>query len=351
MSSNNLRNIREGSGSAPLEKEVSRLAKLWIAKETKAQIDQVDEPEDRFPSGVDDETAVHINDELISTSQLSHDRTYRVTYEPDYNKVTLMLKGKSLGNTLKDYSGFDNHATIYGEPLLVDGGPFDRGWFTGGPKSIAMRFNRPTSDYVNEEYMKIPDATNLQVLGITTGISYMFRFRIFDLAPQAGINRTLFEKIDDSTPNNGAMVQLQSNGKLLLMMKIGGNIIPKESPIGTIVTNKPYTAFFTYAVSGDACHIYLKDESNPLDTGTDLTLSAYGGSVNWQSTLTDHSMQIFRRGPGSNGYLYGDFYDMYVYREQVISQTEAFNFFENKLTIYPQDFGGCIVPNHWQASA
>jgi hypothetical protein len=140
-----------------------------------------------------------------------------------------MLPGRSLGERLRDFSGFGNHGIISGEPLLVDGAPFDPGIFDHGMKSVATRFNRPTSPYVNEEYITVPDNPTLRVNALTTGFSIFFRFRIFDLAQQGGLRRTGYEKTDDNDADDGYLFKIDTDGKIVFVLAQGGSETKKQT--------------------------------------------------------------------------------------------------------------------------
>jgi hypothetical protein len=346
----NLRNIREGSGNAPLEKEVNRIARVVARNLASQQIDLVDEPEDIFPSGIDVETSVKFHDELTSANQFYFDKAYYPCNEPDYNKVQLMLKGKSQGNLLKDFSGYGRHATEIGEPILVDGGPFDPGFFDFGVKSRALRFNRPTSQYAEKEYLTVPDATGIRISGATSGISYMFRYRPMSLESQEGnFDPRVFEKTDDNTPNYGVQVRHNSEGRYKIVIKYNGTEIIKHSATGTIVAGNVYTHFLTFNPTGNVVKLYRCIE--PGNTLVDVTLSDTTFGVNWHSDLTgpkSKQLTIFNRSTGSEGEgdVYADFYNLYIYRQKIVSSTEAQNLFTNKITIYPQPYGQCMVTNH-----
>jgi len=340
----NPRNIREQANS-PLEKEVNDIARKIAQQNAKNSLESLEDPEDRFPSGVDDDIAVYYNDQLHSEKQFFFDKVYQPTYEPDYNIVTLMLKGRGLGNTLRDYSGFNNHAFIKGEPILVDGAPYDPGVYQTGVPSRALRFNRPNSNYVNNEYMQIPDSTTLQMSGLTVGISYFIRFKIHDLAFEEGIERTVFEKIDGNTIQDASMFYITPTGRMIFFSKRSGILYDKMTATGTVTPGAVNEVFLTFKQSDKTQHIY--------HNGVDKTLTAHGGTVLWQSDVTNHDMWIFQRGKGDDteGMLYGDFFDMYVYRNKVVTQTEVDNFTENKFTILPRDYGTCMITNHAEIAA
>ena len=301
----NLRNIREIAND-PLTKFTNEIAKKLSAFLTKGDIDQLEDNEDIYADGQDMDTILKFHDELSSTNKFDGTIQYYPTFEPDGVINTCWIKGMNLGNTSRDISGFGNTAMIYGEPLLIDGTPFDLGIHVAGTKSVCRRFNAPTSDFVNEEWIQIPDAANMEVLGIATGISYFVRFRVFDLANQGGINRTLFQKYDDAS--NGVIVKLGNDGKLLVFVRRAGTDYKQETASGAIVVNTVYELFITYSVSGNVIHVYLNN--------VDKTLSASADSPNIDTGSTDTF--IFRRGLAA-GFVYGDFYDFMTYRERILT--------------------------------
>ena len=307
---------------------------------TQQQLDLVDsDNEDIFTNAQIMETAVKYHSELSSTHKFTFTKNYYPPFEPDGNQVKLWLRGNNTGNTTKDFSGFNHTASIYGDPTLVDG-TIDLGIHDGGAvKSITRRMNRPTSDYENLEWLQVPDHTDIQFATAATGFSIFIRFRLFSLADQNGRSPTIFEKIDDSTPNNAVMLQAKSDGKLLFIVKKGGTTTAKETAVSTVTTNTVYDVFITFTVSGTVEHIYVN--------GVDKTLTTFAGAVNWQTTLTNHDLFIFRRGLGTDeGYVYGDFYDFKVYLNRIVNQTEVTQHQTNKWSISNIPFGQVMITNY-----
>ena len=336
MSQFNIRNIREISND-PLTKFTNELAKKLSKFLTQNQLDQLEDKEDIYSDGQDLESVIKYHS-FNSQNQFNFTTEYYPPTEPDGEFVTLWLRGHNMGNTVKDISGFANHGDLIGDPLLVDGTPFDYGIKTQGIKSVALRMNRPTSENENQEYISVSNDSSLQIAGLVTGISYFIRFKIFDIAQQ-GVSRTLFEKVDDSTPNDGIVVKVGPTGKLIVVLRDSGTEVKKETASSTITTNTVYEVFITYAVSGNAIKVYI----NNVDT----TLSNSSDSSNFHSTLTDHSLSIFRRGLGSQGYVYGDLYDFLIYREKVVSSTEVGHHYTNKWTIADIPYGQVAVTNYY----
>ena len=333
----NLRDIREISDE-PLTKFVSHLAYRIQKLAMEQQTQELENKEDIYSNGQDIDTVLRFHS-LISTKTFDFSLPFYPPTEPDLDKNTLWIQGHNMGDSTRDLSGFNNIVDIQGDPLIQDGAPFDYGIHTGGTKSIALRFNRPTSDSVNEEYIKVLDNTRIQVSGISTGISFFMRVKLFDLSSQGGFNRTLFEKIDDSTPNNGAILIVTPDGRLRFHIKKGGTFYNSQTAVGTIVTNTVYDIWCTFTVSGNVNHVYVNNVDKSL---TDP------GNPNFQSTLTNHDLYIFRRGEGSNGgYTYGDFYDLEIFREKVASPTEISHHYTNKWTLADIPFGQVMITDYY----
>jgi len=203
-----------------------------------------------------------------------------------------------------------------------------------------MRFNRPTSDLENQEYLQIPDDTDLQITTLSTGFSIFIRVQILSAANQNGQARTVYEKIDDSTPNNASMLQVTSDGRLVFIVKRGGTTYAKQTGSGLVPPQTVYDIFCVYAVSGNTIQIFVN--------GIEQSLNNYTGSVTWQTTLTNHDLFIFQRGAGSNaGFLYGDLFDFKFYKELVVSSTQVINHWNNKITISNIPYGQCMITNYW----
>jgi hypothetical protein len=317
---------------------MSRKLSASLAKDT---ADQIDNPEDIFADGQDIETKLtwqnfamtkkfNLNTDFVSTEQPDGDATCR-----------LWLKGYNLGNQLRDWSGMERPGTLFGDPILVDGGPFDYGIFDGSIKSTAIRFNRPTSSLVNDEYITVPyDIRHRAAEGLATGISFFIRFRLFSLASEGGLNLTLFEKTDNTAQDDGVILKAQSDGKLFLHFKKAASIFSKETAAGTVTTNTVYDLWVTYTVSGNVLHIYIDN--------VDKTLSATADTPNFHGTTSNIDWWIFRRGEGSNGgHIYGDFYDFMVLREKIVSATDVSRHFTNKWTTANISFGKVIIADYF----
>ena len=337
MSQFNIRSLREIHDDEQ-GKFLNTLAKRVSTFLNKEQTDKLENKEDVYSAGQDVEAVVKFHD-MVSTKRFQFNTIYYPPTEPDGDKVKLWIKGDNLGNDLNDISGFNNHGSIYGDPQLIDGTPFDYGIHTGGVKSTALKFNRPTSEFVNEEYIWVTDHSSLQITGISTGISYFIRFKIHDLATQGGSDRTLWEKTDDSTPNNGVQVQVTSTGRLQFHIKRAGTEYNKQTDTGTIVAGTVYEVWLTYANSGNTVKIYVNN--------VDKTLSD-PGSPTWHTDLTNNDLHIFRKSGGSsNGYVYGDLYDFMVLKERVVTAAEVGYHYTNKWTTADIPFGQVMVSNYW----
>jgi hypothetical protein len=336
MSQFNIRNIREIS-TEPLTKFTNSLAKKFFKFLNEQQQEKLENKEDIY-SISDDSGSVIKYHNFTSTHSFDFLTQYFPPSEPDLDKMKLWIKGDNIGNTINDISGYSNHGTLHGDPMLIDGTPFDYGIHTGGTKSIAVRFNRPTSELVNAEYIAIPDATNLQISGIATGMSYFLRFRIHSLANQGSQNRTLLEKKDNSTPTNGMIVKVTTDGKLIVIITRSGTDYKQETATSTIATDTVYELWITYAVSGNTIKVYLNNVDKSLSASSD-TPNYHAGS--------NLEFNIFRRGAGSQGYVYGDFWDFELFKEKVVSATEVGRHYTNKWTLADIPFGQVMISDYW----
>ena len=231
----NIRAIREISDD-PTTKFLSHVAKK-ISDFANAQSTQdLENKEDIYSNAQDVDAVVKLHSDLIGTKNFTFDVVYYPPTEPDGDKIKLWLKGSNMGNSLTDWSGFDNENTIHGDPVLIDGTPFDYGTNDGGVKSICLRFNRPNSQYENEEYLQITDVAALRVPA-TSSFSIFMRFRPKSISQQGGQAVTLFEKIDDSTPTNAMMLQISDTGRLYWIVKESGVDYAWQTAASTIAVN------------------------------------------------------------------------------------------------------------------
>lgn len=334
-----LTNIREFSNE-PQAKLVNQLAKKLSKFLTDQQTQKLENKEDVYSMGQDVDTVVRYHSDLSSTKSFAFNTIYYPPFEPDGDKVKLWIKGQSLGNTLPDLSSQGMTVSLIGDPILVNGTPFDYGIHTGGTKSIALRFNRPTSDLVNQEYISVTDHTSLQIAGLTTGISYFIRFRVSSIASQGGLSRTVFEKIDNNTPTDGVVVKINDTGKLQVVIERGDTQYKYITDNTVISINTVYDLWVTYTVSGNVVKVYINN--------VDVPISVDGTTPGYHATLTNHNLSIFRRGEGSTGgYLYGDLYDFLIYKERVVTAAEVGYHYTNKWTIANIPYGQVAVTNYF----
>ncbi len=342
--SGQIRNIREipGDSLAKFTNEISRRLSRFL---TKGQIDQLEDREDIYIDGQDFDRVVKLHTDLNAQTQFLFNKQYFPPTEPDNNKLRLWVRGTNLGNEIRDYSELDKDIDLLGDAILVDGAPHDDGIKTNGIKSIALRMNRPTSETENQEFINVAHAPSLSVNGITTGISYFIRFRVFSIAEQAVWKRTLFQKTDDDDPPADAVkLEISDTGRLQFTLRRAGTDYKYETAASTITTNTVYDVWCTYANAANEVHIYVNN--------VDKSLSVLGGTPIWRSEATDHNLSIFHRGQGDgNGFVYGDLYDFRLYREKVISATEVSRLNTNKWTIADIPFGQVLITNYWATYA
>lgn len=322
----------------PMLQLVVTLMKRQAKFLTQQQLDLVDsDNEDIFTNGQDMETAIKYHSELSSQQKFTFDKKFYPA--GDAGLIKLWLRARDLGNYVKDRSGQNHTASLYGDPTLVNG-TIDLGVHTYGVKSIARRMNRPTSDFQNLEWMQVPDHADLRITPLTVGISIFIRVRFQSLAQQGGRDPTLFEKIDDSTPNNGYMLQAKADGRLVAVFKKGGVTYQWETATPTVTAGTVYDIWAVFDLADNSIHIYVD--------GVEKTLSLFTGTVNWQTTLTNHDLFVFRRGLGTDGgFVQGDFYDLKYYPEYVVSDLDVTRHYTNKWTISNIPFGQVMITNYW----
>jgi len=322
----------------PLAQVFTELQKKVAKFITSQQTDLIDsDNEDIYTDGQDMDSVIKYHSELSSQQLFSFDKKF---FPPS---DAVMVKGwwrsLDLGNEVKDRSSNNHTAQLYGDPTLVDG-TIDLGIHTKGTKSIARRMNRPTSEFQNLEWMQIPDHADFRISSLTTGISIFTRVRFQGLDVNGNRDPTIFEKLDDSTPNNAYMLQAKSDGRLVFIVKKGGTTYAKETTAPTVASGAVYDIWAVFDIADNSIHIYVD--------GTERAVSNFAGTVNWQTTLTNHDLFVFRRGLGDDGgFVYGDFYDLKYYPEYVVSNLDVQYHFNNKWTITNIPFGHVMITNYW----
>lgn len=330
------------SSNDPMLRYIVAMQKAFIRDQVANSVAAVDsDNEDIYAMGQDVDTVVRLHDELSGVTYFPFNTPAFPPFEPDGNQVKLWVRGNNLGHVMGDMSNFNNVVVLNGDPVLVDG-TIDLGTITHGVKSVALRLNRPTSQLENQEWIEIRDSTALQVIGLTTGFSIFVRVRFNGLlAQQEGRNPTIFEKIDDSTPNNAMMLVATPDRRLRFAIKTGGVVRGyKETATLTIVEGNVYDIWVTFGVSGSVINLYVN--------GVNKTLTDYGGALNWQTSLINHNLFIGRRGAYEiEGFAYMDFYDLKYYRDRVVTQAEVTNHYNNKWTISAINFGQVMIVDHY----
>jgi len=335
------RTVREPSND-PILRYISKLQHSMAKFITKDQIDQLQGAEDIFGDTTDTDSVIKFQTNLNSTNTFHFDTEYYPPLEPDGNLLRLWLRGTNIGNSLKDWSTLSRTVDLIGDPLLVDGN-FDDGTKSEGVLSICTRFNRPTSDARNNEYVIVQNlgSQTMDIDNLTSpGKSYFMRFRLFSLAQQENARIRLWEKTDNATPNDGIHVKIDPDRRLIVVIKKSGIEYKKETATGVMQTNTVYDLWVTFADASGTIHVYLNN--------VDMTLSNNTDATNWHSDLTNNDIYIFRRGSGDDsGHVYGDLYDFRIYDGKVVSSTEVGYHFTNKWTIVDIPFGQVIISNYW----
>ncbi len=341
--STDFRTIRQPS-SDPLLKYVTSMSKLLSKQTVSGLIDQLESSEDIYSDGRDVESGVKFQTDLNHNHVFDFTKNYYAMGESS-EVLEAWYRGYNMGFYLRDFSEHNRPAELHGEPILVDGAPFDYGLYDGsvGVKSTALRFNRPTTN--DKESIQVPDNSGIQISG-GTGFSQFIRFRLFDLDDEGGDQRTLFQKIDDTNKDDAYMAQITDEGRLKWYVKRAGNIYKSQTPADTIDTDVVYGCFVTYANSGNVQHIYTWNDEVQTPTVTDNTLTS-PSDPSFQSDDTVFDLFIFEKGKGSEGYVYGDFFDYKMYDDYVVSSTEVQRLANNKLTISNIPFGQVMMTNHW----
>lgn len=341
MSSADFRGIRPPSGDPSLAYIVD-LQRQFAKQQIADQVAFVDsDNEDIYGNTQQLESVLKFHD-FHGEHLFAFYTDYYPTFEPDGNQVKIWLRGTNTGTAVADHSGFGNVGTTFGDPVLVDGTPLDLGYQTSGVKSTAIRMNRTVA---TGDSLRVTDNAALD-LAASTGFSEFSRFRLFSLANDGGLSRTIYQKIDDSTPNNARMLLVRSDGSVAYIVKKAGVVTGKQTAASTVVAGtltspgQPYDVFTTFNNTGSVIHIYVN--------GVDKTLSNYTDTVTWQASTTNSDLFIFRRGfDTGGGFTYGDFYDYKAYMGKVVSQTEVTNHYANKWSISDIVFGHVMVPSYW----
>jgi len=338
MSQFSLENLRSVS-TDPNQRSINELAKKlarFLAKDIEVNLD---DEEDLIANGVQIDDGIKFNDTFYHREQFSNwENNYYPMADVDGGNMAVWLRGNHLGSQLLDRSQYySNNASMYGDPKLVDGS-FDMGYLGGTYKSLALKFNRPTSPEVNAEWLEIPDTAKLRVTGATTGFSLFFRIKIHSFAQQNSVNRHLAIKVDDDTNDNGFIISSGTDGKIRFDVSRANTDYEVTMPTG-LSTNTLYDIFFTYAVSGNALKIYVN--------GSDTSAASAGGAPSYQTDKTDHDLYVFKKGAGATGgFCYADLYDFKFWHERVISSTEVTRFHTNKNSISNHQFGESPFANH-----
>jgi len=339
MSQFSLENLRSVS-TDPNQRNINELAKKlsrYLAKDIEVNLD---DEEDLIANGVAIDDGIKFNDTFYHREQFTDwEQNYYPSSDADGGKLSVWLRGNHLGSQLIDRSQYySNNGNLYGDPKLIDGS-FDMGYLGGTYKSLALKFNRPTSQSVNAEWIEIPDTTRLQVTGVTTGFSIFMRVKVHDFAQQGSTNRNLFCKTDDDATDNGYMLRLQPEGKFkFAVSRAGTDYDIQTTP--TYAVDTLYDIFLTYEVSGNVLKFYVN--------GSNVAGSATGTGINYPSDPTNHNLFLMRRGQGTAGsFAYATLYEFKFWREKIVSSTEVSNHYTNKLSLSDMAFGEVGMANHF----
>jgi len=310
--------------------------------------DQLDSPEDIYSDSQDVESGIKFQ------TNLNHNHVFRFTkeYFPMGDTEFLWIRGRNMGKRVSEYGYYQSHASpeieVTGEPLLVDGSPFDHGVYdeSVGVKSLALDFNRASVEAkgLDTECIRVADFYGID-LDNGTGFSIFVRFSARSLSQNNGNDVRLFAKVDDNIPVDAYQAILRSDGKVRWQVKRSGTERTWDTAAGTIQTNKIYGAWFTWKQSDQTMHVWIENETDQI-APVDKTLSAVTGNA-WMDDPTNHDLWIFTKGAGSGGQLKGKLWDFKFYNTLVASSTQIANHWENKLSISDILFGHVMITNHW----
>jgi hypothetical protein len=258
-----------------------------------------------------------------------------------------------MGDSTRDLSCFNNYNWIDGDPIIIDGDPFDYGIHTGGTKSVALRFNRVDGSGFDhgfdKEHMGIEHDTRIRLDG-SSSMTWFFRVRPLSTGLDEGKRRTIYLKCDQTGTTNSDVLDAVRfsidpiNKRLVIQIKRDSTFYSKETAINKFTSGNVYDIFITY--NGGTIHCYLAKTG---DTSmTDETLSTSGYTEEWGPDLSDRSARLFKRGPNSNdGAFHGDFYDFKIYRNYTVSQTDANRHWTNKWSISDIPFGQVMITDYY----
>src|SRR4030095_16693271 len=333
-----VKGLREISND-PFGKLLTALSKKFAACLAKDTAEAIENPEDIYSDGQDVESALKYHNFAMSKRFVLGTTQYYSPTEPDHDKVRVWLQGNNLGTEVNDISGYDNHASIQGDPILVLGDPFDYGIFDGAlnPKSVALRFNAPPLSE-HDEFLVIPHTMLTRASeGLSTGISFFIRFRAFDFAQQNGNDRTLYEKFDNVGITDGVQIQIGSGGRLEFHVK-NTNVEYNVETVTPLSLNTVYDIWCTYTKAGNVLHIYVN--------GVDQTLQS-SNPPQFHEDTSSLDATVCSIGLGTPaGNFYGDLYDFMLMRERVVTQTDVTRHYTNKWTTANIPFSQVLITNY-----
>jgi len=348
----NLRDIREVSDE-PLTKFVSHLAYRIQKLAMEQQTQELENKEDIYSNGQDVDTVLRFHS-LTSTKIFDFSLPFYPPLEPDLDKNTIWLQGHNMGNSTRDLSCFNNNNWISGDPIIIDGSPFDYGIHTGGTKSLALRFNRVDGsgldhETVYREHIGISHDTRI-ILDGSSSMTWFFRVRPLSTGLDEGKRRTIYLKCDQTGTTNSDIIDAvrfsidNINKRLVIQIKRSSTFYSKETAINKFTANNVYDCFITF--NAGTIHCYL---SKTGDTSmTDETLSTSSYTEEWGPDLSNREARLFKRGPGANdGAFHGDFYDFKIYRNYTVSQTDANRHRINKWSISDIPFGQVMITDYY----
>ena len=88
---------------------------------TQNQVEAVqNDNEDIYSNCVDVESSIKFHT-FNGQHLFPFNKIYYPTFEPDNSKVKVWIRARNTGNTVRDLSGYNNTANLYGDPIMVDG--------------------------------------------------------------------------------------------------------------------------------------------------------------------------------------------------------------------------------------
>lgn len=294
---------------------VSRVAKL------EQKVDEIETLEFTRPVRANNDRIVYVDVGSTEVNAVTIDpnlKDFQLPLEPDGKYLTVWMNMNAVaGTTMRDASGYGNHAQVVGTITKQDGQVTD---LPGRQFDVSEGGDK----------LRIPDAPSINTFTqtLSTGLSINFSIKPIATSLDGGKSRVIACKTDDSLTARqyGWIIWVDQNNNLYFHVRIA-NVLRTAAKVSAFPSlNAFYRVACTYDRGTSTPKIYINGALS-----TDTVSTSFMGDIALPSTTLD--MIIGGTDEASASRLSAILCDFRYWREKVLLQVEIDNLQQNGYSI------------------